>query len=242
MENKSLKILIVVLIILLLGSIAYIIYGKMENKENISNKEENNTEDSIKITSQLLYDSANDENKEFTYKYDDNSYNFNITQEGVLYSNDKLIYDAGITGINKVYSIGDLLAINTKSTDVRGIKLIFVDLNGNIIKEIGDIQLENCIMNISYLEDSIKFNDDTITIKTTSYSHGPSIVLVDNVYLPLLDRDYTDEDYNKKAKYNITDDTITASTYQFKYLGNNKFSDMEIIESETLKQAKSKYE
>ena len=60
----------------------------------------------------------------------------------------------------------------------------------------------------------------------TSTSHGPSLLLEEgNPDLPLTAADL--------KKYNINDDTIIGATYEFEYLGNNKFSDMKMIESET---------
>ncbi|MEG1150070.1 MAG: hypothetical protein RSE17_02135, partial [Bacilli bacterium] len=172
--------------------------------------------------------------KEYVLKYENNS-----NGEETVKVNDKVVFSTTpMFLINSIYFVGDIIAVINKGGDSAeaGTSLTFIDMAGNVIKKINSWETDILSFSLYTREHEIKFTGDEIIFNGTS-------VVADNIYfskrnindnnsvdnfgvsLPL-----TNELMNK---YNIKNDTVVSGEYRIKYLGDNKFSDMELVSKVT---------
>ena len=237
-SNETLKtrrilkglIFVVTLVICFLGG--YMLNG---NSKNNSVKEENKQVEN-EISSKLLFkDEIEVEGfAEFTYNNKKYKLSEKENEDGQdIILNGKTIYKLYIpTGFEKAYLLGDLLVFHCVTSDIRGQWLVFIDLEGNVVKEIKDVIEGDFLFNIHDVENSINIVDNKITVNMTGLTHGPTLVYKDRKdvdgWMP-----YSE---TIKNKYNITDDTIIKATYEFNYLGNKEFTEMKLVDKTTYKE------
>ncbi|MEG1892265.1 MAG: hypothetical protein RR189_00035, partial [Bacilli bacterium] len=172
--------------------------------------------------------------KEYVLKYENNS-----NGEEILKINDKVVFSTTpMFSINSIYSVGDIIAVINNGGDSAeaGSSLTFIDMAGNVIKKINSWETDILSFSLYTREHDVKFTGDEIIFNGTSvvadYIFFSKRNINDNnsvdnfgVSLPL-----TNELMNK---YNIKNDTVVSGEYRIKYLGDNKFSDMELVSKVT---------
>ena len=156
---------------------------------------------------------------------DSDEYNFIINGKNSLVEGTRF----GIE-IEEIYIFGDIIVVPTYSGDVRGQRIYIFDKDGNKLKEI--IQLDKAVngMEKSSAEDDISFKNNKILIKGTRLNHGLVIV-------------YGKKEISLCTNSELNDDFIVEATYEIEYFGNNKLSEIKMVEGsgKALKQAKVEY-
>lgn len=251
--RRILKVVGLLVIIILAGFIGYSLKDndkididdeKIEEKDNSneSNKDNNVTENEVKNIESKILIKNDDVSKNNKFNYNDVQYILEEKIEDdkdVLYLNNKAIYNLKApNSIIYIYQIDNLLVIYKTSGDVKGQELDFIDFNGNLIKNISTIVEGSLEMALETVDDNIAISNGKITLKTTAVTHGLTLVLkngesIDEAMMPY--------DDSIKTKYGINDDTIVNATYEFKYYGNNKFSEMKMIDSTSYKEYIKEY-
>ena len=245
MENKSNKgliVLVIILIICVLGLLGYIVYEKtLPKKENNNNpttspvtttiKEQEETEKKGNLTTATISNCTKEICSETigNFKIE---YRSNINSlDSVLTVNKKEVLSKFIS-IEKMYILDETLIVITGGTDIRSTKIHFFDKLGNKQKEIHSLDNNYIEMVISDdEEDSIKITEEGLTIKGTRLTHGPSIAAYQ------YDQNLNPDDYyiGNCTIYNKYKEDNIFGTYEIKYLGDNKFSDIKNISYTKLK-------
>lgn len=230
---KKRRILKAILALLVAGALftgGYYV-NEFINKYDVNKEEKENS-----ISSKIILKETLDEEASAEFTYNNKTYNLNIKtgEDNVsVLLNEKSIYEVfAPVGLGNIYLLDDLLVIHVYSGDVRGQGLVFIDFEGNVVKEIGNVIEGNLVLNIGTRDDNISIKNDTITLNMTATTHGDTLVYKDNNDIEG-SMPYSE---TVKSKYNINDDTIIDATYEFKYLGNKKFSVMKIVDKKTYKE------
>ena len=113
--------------------------------------------------------------------------------------------------INQVFLVGDLIMIEYAGSDGSGV-ISFIDLNGNEIYKTSGIE-GNKNQFILVGGDKASVSKDTITFTTSIYNYT---------------KDNCKEVY---SEYELKDSDLAKATYEFKYLGDNKFSELKLVNS-----------
>lgn len=116
--------------------------------------------------------------------------------------------------INQVFLVGDLIMIELVSSDGSG-TIYFIDLNGNEVYKTSGVKGNKNYFVIAG-GDKASVSKDTITFTTSIYNY---------------DKDNCKEVY---SQYELKDSDLATATYEFKYLGNNKFSELKVVNSTTV--------
>lgn len=125
-----------------------------------------------------------------------------VIKDGMFFSDFKEDDENAFT-IN-FYRIGDYLTFTShNATDLRSIHLYVIDKQGNLYKDIFELEEDNIGMAV----DSIQFIGDSIILDATRISHGPSIV-------------YNGEVLTGSDLLKIPTNTALSATYTYT-IGNN---------------------
>lgn len=116
--------------------------------------------------------------------------------------------------INQVFLVGDLIMIEYAGSDGSGV-ISFIDFNGNEIYKTSGIE-GNKNQFILVGGDKASVSKDTITFTTSIYNYT---------------KDNCKEVY---SEYELKDSDLAKATYEFKYLGDNKFSELKLVNSTTV--------
>jgi len=213
------------------------------NPKNEDNKDDDNVQDNDGAYTMPDYYSENwseiytktyeIDDQEVVIKYVDNSNNGSHSDID-FYVNDKLVTDVPplIYLMNKFYVIDNLLLFYKLGSDINHTIMIFVDFNGNVVKEIGPNNVDSNypdmkISSTGYDNKGFEIDGNKIIIATTSLTHASSI-MIDGSSISYCDNE-------KMLEYNLNDQTIVYIRYELIYDGT-KFSDLKIIETQTLKE------
>lgn len=235
-SNKGLKVTVVLLIIIILGLCGYIYYDKFVKKEKVKIKEvvkeEKKESDFVLLTDNCIDTINHPRTCQTDFEAKINSKDLKVTAKkkdiNIEYD-DKLIYtfknvakDFG--AIHKIYAKDDIILIfYYEGTDVRGTKLVAINLEGEELfndKKLDSKYPEMFIfdgVNYSYIEDGKLF------IEGTRLTHGPSIA-------------YEDGDLEKgyicKMDKNSTE--VVEGLYEIKYSNNEvKVNNVEYTDLKT---------
>lgn len=116
--------------------------------------------------------------------------------------------------INQVFLVGDLIMIEYAGSDGSGV-ISFIDFNGNEIYKTSGIE-GNKNQFILVGGDKASVSKDTITFTTSIYNYT---------------KDNCKEVY---CEYELKDSDLAKATYEFKYLEDNKFSELKLVNSTTV--------
>ncbi|MEG1505899.1 MAG: hypothetical protein RR478_00200 [Bacilli bacterium] len=230
---------------------------KVENNPVEKNKEDDKIyplkdEDKGKIKSFEIIPNIGDSyrtainNKYYVLKHQiDDTGNFEIETISI---NDKVVLKTGYQHLTNVHLVGDLLVVLCSDGMSNGPSLKFIDMSGNLVKTINWFALNvikiglwrgiNDTKDIIYKDNEIIFNCHTYM------EIGP------NVYLKTIGENNKEEFIEAELplskeimkKYNVNDDSVAGGTFKIKYLGNNKFSEIEVVDKITYKDFLTEYQ
>ena len=160
-----------------------------------------------------------------------NSYNSDFATEWkISINNKKSVYsDTYVNELDEIkfYFTDKYVLYSTyDGTDIRSEKLIIFDAEGNIVKEIYDLDEDNKGLVLS----GIYCGDNSFTVEASRVSHGASII-ADKYYKA------TPGDFNKEALEKLPADTTVKALYIYKIdsEGEIDFDNPQIVVTQTYK-------
>lgn len=223
------------------------LFDKNETTEKNTSTEENSNNDISKMKAQKI---NFDKNNEAKITVDNNNTLIAIKslddqgmQSALTINNHKIIEWNTMQSLEDIYVMNDIIIVIFKHGDYfLNTNLYMYDLSGNELQHIYD-QLDNSTKGMTIndaKQNPITFKDNKIIINgtrqsTTGFGNYP--IKFDNK-----DIDICNESDLKTN--NITSDFIIEAQYELEYLGDNKFSDIKMIEgtSTTLEELQQKCE
>ena len=247
-NNKGLITIIIILSICIGGLVGYIVYDKLNKKDESTIKETTTTTtiSPVSSTTQKQREEVTNKNGELQKSNIKNCnekmcsetinglnikyYPQKNGMESTLIINEKEILN-DIYWLSDLYVLDETIIIITSSMDIRTTKIYLVDKLGNIQKEIYNLDTNYKEMVISDVENAIEITKEGIILKGTRITHGPSIATY------YYDNSLSMEDYyiGKCDIYNKYVDENIYGTYEIKYLGDNKFSEIKNLDYTKLK-------
>ena len=233
-SNLGLYIIIVILCVALTVAVCYILFKKDEGpvvkqdepkQSNVNNdnkfdeqqqtvekNKSNSTNESIptqtdKIESYLIEE--NDKSHDVTYELNDDPNYEDCKIVNIYYKGNKIseTSDCPLGGFAKLWQIGDVIMYSVVGSDSTTYAYI-IDKNGNELKKFEEFDDGMTMNGIGDWKINPKIINDTITFDVSQY--GNPCGATGDIY---------------------------GAVYQIKYLGNNKFSELERISEESTKEA-----
>lgn len=167
-------------------------------------------ENYINETKQLY--NINDKNIISDFKINNKQYNIKIENNNIILNNKNIKTINSNEIILNLYLLKDILVYEIKKEDLT-IEMNFIKPNGDLIKTINTFGKDNLLIIDSDINTTI--SDNTITFDTSLKSF---------------------DSLNQFTT--MSDDAIVKATYELIYLGNYKFSELNIINSLTYKEFK----
>lgn len=219
MKNKILKIIIIVMCICIC---ILLFYKKDDNNNNNENNENNNLEEVIVPYQVLDISECSKGNCDLTFEVGNDIIKVFASgiNETIRYNNE-IIYERETQYAkldNKIYAYEKALFFAEKSE--KSIKIYRKSNNYDIVFGTSYISDESLNL-ISYTA-----NKNIIELKATKLYDNELILADDVVYV------------DSCEKFNKYKDEIVEGTYIIRYLDNNEFSNMELVESKKLKDVK----
>lgn len=211
------NIAILLLLVLLIGLGGYVVYDKIFASKQETVKEEQKSNQDIekdKENDSIVEKTTNDIKAYLLFENDkmvDNTHNINIElkqENGIecnIYFNNSNIYSENmmVAGLKSVYLIDKSIVLIIENSD--GTKMIkIIDVTGNKLLE--QKEFDSLTINPN---DSIIVEDDEIFFSASNYGAGHC------------------------SNIQMGDNKLLQATYRIKYLGNDKFSNIEKISSMT---------